>query len=323
MRLGHTDGTRPRTGHRAHERRTAGSRSGSACIRTARASRRRWPRSRTRFSHRYRQRARHSRRHRADALLDRTWGSRSMVMAGGAVGTALRGDRRAARNASAQKLLQLIRLGFAARRARVRPSSSIALSEIAHTWYPAAAGSAARRRSCRAGIDQRLQARGADSGTFSYAVHAVTVAVDPDLGDVELLELRHRRGRRRAGQSDDRRRSDLWRARARHRHRALRGNAVRQRGAARSPRRWRITCFPGRPKCRSLASITWKRPRPTRSSASRGSAKAARIAPPAAIANAVNDALRPLGVELLHSPIVPRRIVAAVLAAGSTERPAA
>jgi len=32
--------------------------------------------------------------------------------------------------------------------------------------------------------------------------------------------------------------------------------------------------------------------------------------------------LRPLGVELLHSPIVPRRIVAAVLAAGSTERPA-
>ena len=27
-----------------------------------------------------------------------------------------------------------------------------------------------------------------DSGTFSYAVHAVTVAVDPDLGDVEILD---------------------------------------------------------------------------------------------------------------------------------------
>ena len=37
------------------------------------------------------------------------------------------------------------------------------------------------------------------------------------------------------------------------------------------------------------------------------------IAPPAAIANAINDALKPLGVELLHSPITPRRIVEAVL----------
>ena len=36
------------------------------------------------------------------------------------------------------------------------------------------------------------------------------------------------------------------------------------------------------------------------------------IAPPAAIANAVNDALRPLGVELLVSPITPQRIVAAI-----------
>jgi aerobic carbon-monoxide dehydrogenase large subunit len=36
------------------------------------------------------------------------------------------------------------------------------------------------------------------------------------------------------------------------------------------------------------------------------------IAPPAAIANAVNDALRPLGVELLISPITPQRIVASI-----------
>jgi hypothetical protein len=36
------------------------------------------------------------------------------------------------------------------------------------------------------------------------------------------------------------------------------------------------------------------------------------IAPPAAIANAVNDALRELGAELLVSPITPRRIVEAI-----------
>jgi carbon-monoxide dehydrogenase large subunit len=36
------------------------------------------------------------------------------------------------------------------------------------------------------------------------------------------------------------------------------------------------------------------------------------IAPPAAIANAVNDALAPLGAEILASPVTPRRILAAL-----------
>ena len=47
------------------------------------------------------------------------------------------------------------------------------------------------------------------------------------------------------------------------------------------------------------------------------------IAPPAAIANAVNDALRSLDVELMQSPITPYRVVEAVLAARDAERPAA
>ena len=39
------------------------------------------------------------------------------------------------------------------------------------------------------------------------------------------------------------------------------------------------------------------------------------IGPPAAIANAVNDALHPLGVEITELPITPRRILAALEAA--------
>ena len=38
------------------------------------------------------------------------------------------------------------------------------------------------------------------------------------------------------------------------------------------------------------------------------------IAPPAAITNAVNDALKGLGVELLVSPVTPRRVVEAIRA---------
>ena len=39
------------------------------------------------------------------------------------------------------------------------------------------------------------------------------------------------------------------------------------------------------------------------------------IAPPAAIGNAVNDALRPLGAQLLHTPMTPRRVLEAIQAA--------
>ncbi len=36
------------------------------------------------------------------------------------------------------------------------------------------------------------------------------------------------------------------------------------------------------------------------------------IAPPATIGNAVNDALRPYGAELLRSPMTPRRVLEAI-----------
>src|SRR5262249_13564138 len=44
----------------------------------------------------------------------------------------------------------------------------------------------------------------------------------------------------------------------------------------------------------------------------RGRGGGGAMAPPAAITNAVNDALRGLGAELLVSPITPRRIVEAI-----------
>src|SRR5580698_3056048 len=116
-----------------------------------------------------------------------TWGSRSMVMAGGAVGTACEAIAERAKRIGA-KLLQLDPASVSLRDGRVwGPNGSIALSELAHTWYrrpqdlppdvdPAGLESTSGYKPKR------------DSGTFSYAVHAVTVAVDPDLGDVELLD---------------------------------------------------------------------------------------------------------------------------------------
>ena len=85
--------------------------------------------------------------------------------------------------------------------------------------------------------------------------------------------------------------------------------------ASRSRRRSPTICCRGRPKCRRRVSITWRRRRPTPQFGVKGIGEGGAIAPPAAIANAVNDALRPLGVELLQSPITPCRVVEAILAA--------
>jgi carbon-monoxide dehydrogenase large subunit len=46
------------------------------------------------------------------------------------------------------------------------------------------------------------------------------------------------------------------------------------------------------------------------------------IAPPAAIGNAVNDALKSLGAEMLHSPITPRRVLEAIQEAKAKRRKA-
>jgi carbon-monoxide dehydrogenase large subunit len=44
----------------------------------------------------------------------------------------------------------------------------------------------------------------------------------------------------------------------------------------------------------------------------KGIGESGTIAPPAAIANAINDALRPLGVEITETPATPRRILEAI-----------
>jgi carbon-monoxide dehydrogenase large subunit len=112
-----------------------------------------------------------------------------MVMAGGAVGTACEEIAARAKRIGA-KLLQLDPASVELRDGRVHgPNSSVGLSEIAHSWYR-------RPQDLSGDVDPAgLETTGGykpqrDSGAFSYAVHAVTVAVDPDLGEVELLDER-------------------------------------------------------------------------------------------------------------------------------------
>ena len=132
------------------------------------------------------------------------------------------------------------------RRPRRRPAT--AACSIARGR--AAPGTCART-ACRADVDPRgLEATvgykpKVDTGAFSYATHAVAVAVDPEIGHVEILDYVIVEDCGTHGEPDGRRRPDLRRRRAGHRHRALRGDAVRRATASRWRRRSPTTCCPG------------------------------------------------------------------------------
>jgi carbon-monoxide dehydrogenase large subunit len=60
--------------------------------------------------------------------------------------------------------------------------------------------------------------------------------------------------------------------------------------------------------------IPMEAPSPYTRFGQKGLGEGGAIAPPAAITNAVNDALKGLGVELPVSPVTPRRVVEAIKA---------
>ena len=116
-----------------------------------------------------------------------TWGSRCMVMAGGAVSVACKEIAKRAAKIGAQ-LLQTEVGSVTVRGSEVAgPQGSISLGEIARTWYlkPQNLPSDVDMGGLEATVGYRPSP---DSGTFSYATHAALVAVDPEIGNVEILD---------------------------------------------------------------------------------------------------------------------------------------
>ena len=116
-----------------------------------------------------------------------TWGSRCAVMAGGAV-------------AEACKVLanRVLRLGAHLLQASVKDVSlsagavhsaagAISIRDIAWTWYRAPQDLSPELASDALELTEGYRPE-PDSGTFSYAVHACVVAVDPEVGAVEILD---------------------------------------------------------------------------------------------------------------------------------------
>ncbi|MET0968168.1 MAG: xanthine dehydrogenase family protein molybdopterin-binding subunit [Tardiphaga sp.] len=250
-----------------------------------------------------------------------TWGSRCMVMAGGAVATACHELGERAKKIGA-KLLQVDEAAVALVDGEIRgPNGSVSLREIAHTWYR-------RPQDLPGDVDPGgLEATSGykpqrDTGTFSYAAHAVTVAVDPDLGDVEILDyvIVEDGGVLVNPMIVD---GQIYGGLAQGIGTALYEEMPFDRAGQPLNTTLADYLLPGPTEVPMPWLDHMETPSPYTKFGVKGIGEGGAIAPPAAIGNAVNDALRGLGVEMMQSPITPRRIVEAILAARDAQRPAA
>jgi carbon-monoxide dehydrogenase large subunit len=243
-----------------------------------------------------------------------TWGSRAMVMAGGAVATACRVIAKRAASIAGQ-LLQTdpaqvsIRGGQA-----VGPRGAVSLAEIARAWY-------LRPQDLPGDVDPGgLEATigykpTRDSGTFSYATHAALVAVDPEIGDVEILGyvIVEDGGKLVNPMIVD---GQIYGGFAQGVGTALYEEMPFDPSGQPLASTLADYLLPGSTEVPAPLLDHMETLAPYTEFGVKGIGEGGAIAPPAAIANAVNDALRPLGAELLVSPITPHRIVRAIAERG-------
>jgi carbon-monoxide dehydrogenase large subunit len=242
-----------------------------------------------------------------------TYASRSIVMAGGAVANSCNELIPRLLKIGAH-LMQCASIDVRFERGRVvGPRSSVGIAEIAHAWYkrPEQLPPDVDLGGLEATVGFRPKV---DTGVFSYASHAAVVAVDPEIGPVEILDyvIVEDCGTMVnpmvvEGQTI--------------------GGAVQGIGTAlyeETPydangqplaSTFADYILPGPTEAPRFRVFHLETPSPYTAFGIKGMGEGGAIAPPAVIFNAVNDALRDLGVELRETPLTPRRLIEAIAAA--------
>ena len=247
-----------------------------------------------------------------------TWGSRSMIMSGGAVAAAC--------DALAERVLKIGAGLLQARREDVRlesgmvvsASGRVSVTDVARTWYrrpqdlPGDADPG--------GLELTMGYKAIrDTGTFSYATHAAVVAVDTFTGELEILDyvVVEDGGVLVNPMIVD---GQIYGGCAQGIGTALYEEMAFD--AQGQPQASTLSDYmlPGPAEVPEVRVFHLETPSPYTRYGQKGVGEGGAIAPPAAITNAVNDALKGLGAELLVSPITPRRIVEAIDAAGKGTR---
>ncbi|MFO1161509.1 MAG: xanthine dehydrogenase family protein molybdopterin-binding subunit [Reyranellaceae bacterium] len=244
-----------------------------------------------------------------------TWGSRAAVMAGGAVAEACRqlADRIAVIGAA---LLQVARLDVVVADGEVRRregDGSVGIADVARTWYRAP-------QNLPPGVDKGgLEITAGyrpdpDTGTHSYACHAVVVRVDVETGAVvledyvvvedggTLLNPLIVDGQVLGGLAQGI------------------GTALYEEmpfDPAGQPLAATLADYllPGTTEVPDVRLEHMETPSPWTTFGQKGIGESGAIGPPAAIVNAINDALAGLGAEVMDLPASPSRVLAAIQAA--------
>ncbi len=243
-----------------------------------------------------------------------TWGSRCAVMAGGAVSVACKELAKRAAKVGAQ-LLQTDADKVSVRGGEViGPRGSITLKEIAATWYlkPQNLPPDVDMGGMEATIGYRPKP---DTGTFSYATHAAVVAVDAEIGGVEILDyvVVEDGGKLINPMIVD---GQILGGLAQGIGTALYEEMPFDSAGQPLASTFADYLLPGPTEVPSVKIDHMETLAPHTEFGVKGLGEGGAIPPPATIANAINDALRPLGAELTISPITPRRILEAIEHAG-------
>ena len=245
-----------------------------------------------------------------------TWGSRCMVMSGGAVAAASKEIGRRVKQI-AGKLLEVAVADLVLEDGRVKVAGTdkaMTLAEVAHVWYRAPqllpADVDPGGLETTAGYKAKV-----DTGTFSYACHAVAVAVDTGTGQTEILDyvIAEDGGTLVNPMVVD---GQICGGTAQGIGTALYEEMPYDKSGQPMASTLADYLLPGPTEVPSPRILHMETPSPYTEFGQKGIGEGGAIAPPAAIVNAINDALKELGVEITDSPASPRRVLAAILAAG-------
>jgi carbon-monoxide dehydrogenase large subunit len=187
------------------------------------------------------------------------------------------------------------------------------LAEIAHVWHRAPQLLPADIDP--AGLEVIAGYKAArDTGTFSYACHAVVVAVDTELGAVEILDyaIAEDGGTLVNPMVVD---GQIIGGTAQGIGTALYEEMPFDENGQPLASTLADYMLPGAPEVPSIRIDHIETPSPYTEFGQKGIGEGGAIAPPAAIVNAINDALRDMGVEMTESPVSPKRLLAAIAAA--------
>ncbi|MGE0747853.1 MAG: xanthine dehydrogenase family protein molybdopterin-binding subunit [Rhodospirillales bacterium] len=239
-----------------------------------------------------------------------TYASRSITMAGGATARACRVLAGRLKKIGAH-LMQCDEAQAEVKDGKVvGPNASVEFAEIARVWYFNA--DELPTDVDLGGLECTVGYRpDPDHGTFAYASHAAIVAVDPDTGKVEVLDyvICEDCGTMVNPMVVD---GQAYGGAAQGIGTALFEESPYDEAGQPMNSTFADYILPGATEVPMFRIDHMETPAPHTEYGIKGTGEGGNIPSSGLIANAVNDALRPLGAEVHQTPISPRRVLAAI-----------